>query len=544
MPEGRNDSTQFKGGSLTMKLTRLLLAGIFVMLIVGSATALRADEAKPSVIHVNGWSFARSEIKWYASVDEKAIADKKKRGVIDQMCGWAEYDLQIPATGWYELALSACPDGWNRDVYVDGERIITLGTAGKEDRYDRTWFKETNLHLTQGKHTIRFRRLGFPGVLPGAFELRPADGRPEGCASVKLVGQNVLRVGEKMVLEVTGGTTKPTAYELVEFGEVEPSEKVVTTVKFPAGRVQTQTISIPCTTEGVFSLRARVDGRWLRPNDFRVHSYAVIDTRRTKPAPDKLTKVLIHDIDCVKQTDMGKPVVKDKGFWEATEPTRVARSAAGEYREGGDGTNPNLPHPPKSPAYRKYNSGFSYAIDVPEEQELYMIEVDYPDDDRRTVNVVIAEPSQGPGRWMYCQLYSGYETGDWFELSNTMQTTRALFWSRGKTVRAAILSKNPGMRAAAARVRVYQVKGGLTEGGAPTDGGRLMVQWMEEPTRWLQHGVPSRKLSEVAQNFVAIDRYLSLCRYHGFNAVSPTEACYQGGTFLHRRARRLVPPVI
>ncbi len=512
-----------------LKSTRMVTALVLALgMSVSAAEPTDATQAAAGVIHRDAWSFDRSEIVWYQHLDQAKIDEKKKQGIINEMCGWAEYDVDIPVSSWRELVLTGGVAGWPRDVYVDGERVVTLGEAGKEDMVGKESYKELNLYLAKGRHAIKFRRLGFPGVLPSSFDLRPADGHAAGCVSARIVGQSIRRVGEKLALAVTGGTTIPTAYELVAIGAVTPSETVLRTVSFPAvSEPVTKTIEIPCDTEGVFTIRAKADGKLLRPNDFRAGTFAVVDTRRAAPAPKELKKELIHDIDCVKQTDMGKPIVKGEGFWEATEPTRTAKSAAGEYREGGDGTDPNLPYPPNAPAYRKYNSGFAYAIDVPKPQELYLLEVDYPDDDRRTVNVFVAEPEKD----MPCQLYGGYECGDWFELSMKTQTEKVLFWARGEKVRAAILSKNPGMRAAASRIRVYRVEGGLTEGGAPTEAGRVMAHWMEEPTRWLQHGVPPATLSPMAKDFVAIDRYLALCRYHGFNAVSPTEAIYQTATF-------------
>jgi len=514
---------------MTDFIHRFFTLAIILLLLCGAVAD--AGEPNKGVIRREGWSFDRSQIGWYKHLDKAKIEEKKKKGIINEMAGWTEYDVMVPSEGWFELILTGTVPGWNRDVYVDGKRIITLGVAGKEDMLDRHSFKELNLHLSKGKHSIKFRRLGFPGILPSSFELRPADGKAEGCVSARIKGQSIVRLGEKLVLAVTGGTTVPTEYEIVAIGMVKPSETVVARALFPAtNRPRTKEIIIPTNTEGAFLLRAKVNGKLLRPSDFKVENYGVIDTRRTAPAPKELKRTLIHDIDCVKQTDMGKPIVKGKGFWEATEPTRIAKSKAGEYRESGDGTDPNLPHHSTVPSYRKYNSGFAYAIDVPKAQELYMLEVDYPDDDRRTVNVFVVEPVSHP-RDMPCQLYGGYETGDWFELSNTMQTEKILFWARGKKVHGAILSKSPGMRAAASRIRVYRIEGGLTEGGAPTNGGRLMTHWMEEPRRWLQHTVPPKQLDEMSRDFVAIDRYLAFCRYHGFNAVSPTEAIYQGGTF-------------
>jgi hypothetical protein len=483
-----------------------------------------AYAAESGVIHRSGWSYDRANMQWYRHLDAAMIQQKKAQGLINDMTGWTEYDIDIPASGWFELVLKGCAPEWGRDVYLDGKRIVTLGTSGPEDVVDGEAFKFTNIYLSQGKHAIKFRRLNYPGDLPGAFELRPASGKPAGCISASIVGHTIRRVGEKFTLSVTGGTTAPVTYDIIAVNALTTRETAVGTVRFPVTQQPiTKTLTINCTAEGVFMLRARVNGQQLRPSDFRVAPLAVIDTRGAAAAPTEMTKTLIHDIDCVQQTNMGKPIVNGEGFWEATEPTRITTSKAGSYRESGDNTDPNLPHPPTLPSYRKFNSGFAYAIDVPQAQELYLLEVDYPDDDRRTANVFVLEPHPE----MPCQLYGGYECGDWYELSHQMQTEQVLFWARGTTVRAAILSKNPGMRAAASRIRVYKIEGGLPDGPAMRTDGRLFMHWMEEPSRWLWHGLPPENMDPMAQDFIAMERYVRLCRYYGFNAVCPTEAIYQ-----------------
>ncbi|HEY3415769.1 MAG TPA: hypothetical protein VGM23_02690, partial [Armatimonadota bacterium] len=418
--------------------------------------------------------------------------------------------------------------GWPRDLFLDDKPIIRQGIAGEGDRIERDFYKEINFFLTGGQHRLRIRRLGFPGVLPSKWELRASRENPAACITARFQGYNIVRVGEKIHLAVTGGTTTPTSYDLVSINTITPGETALATVAFPAtGKAMTKILDIPCQAEGVFEVRARVAGKLLRPNDLHIGCYTVIDTKHTAALPKTMKKTLIHDIDCVKQTDMGKPIANGDGFWETTEPTRVVTTSAGTYREGGDNTDPKLPYPPGAPSWRKYNSGFAYAVNVPTPQQLYLLEVDYPDDDRRTTNIFVVEPEKA----MPCQLYGGYECGDWFTLSNKMQTDQVLFWARGTKVSAAVLSKNPGMRAAAARIRVYQVDA-LPDGPPSRPDGRLLTHWMEEPTRWLQHGVPPANIDSMAQNFIAIDRYVRLCRYNGFNAVSPTEAIYQGTTYL------------
>ncbi|MFA6292266.1 MAG: hypothetical protein WC637_10815, partial [Victivallales bacterium] len=514
--------------------SQMLTAACAIAAFCASTCSSLIGADSTDVIRRAAWSFDRSKIKWY---DPAKTEEKKKQGIMNEMCGWAEYDIEIPADGWFELLEKEGVPGWPRDTFVDGKMILNFVIAEKDDIEAKTrqgeqgkWYKECNLWLTKGKHTLRIRRLGFPGILPAAFELVPAKGRPDCSVMAEQDGPDVIRAGERYKLKVTGGGTgAKTRYDLFLKNLLLPEEplKAAGEVEFSASdEPKTKTVKIDCAKEGVFQVMAKVDGKLLRPSEFRGGMFAVVDTKNAG-FPKEMRKTLIHEIDCVTQKDMGKEIKAGEKFWDVTEPTRIAKSAAGEYREGGDNTDTKLPSPPNLASHLKYNSGFAYDIDVPKKQELYLLEVDYPDDDRRTVNVFVAEPETD----MSCQLYGGYETGDCFELSNKMQTEKVLFWARGTKVRAAILSKNPGMRAAAAKIRVYKIEDGLVGGPAQRPDGRLMIHWMEEPTRWLQHAVPPKELSPIAKDFLAIERYLRLCQYSGFNAVSPTEAIYQGTTY-------------
>jgi hypothetical protein len=477
-----------------------------------------------------GWSFDRSNLRHY---DAGKVEEKRKKGVLNALAGWVEYDFVVPEAGWYELVLRGMPSGWGRDVFVDGKRLLRQSTAGKEDRIGKDLYKEANLHLTKGKHRLRIRRLSFPGWLPSGWELRASGADPAGCVFARIKGSDIIRTSEKLRLEVTGGTSAPTTYEILAVGTIEPGEAVVGQVAFPAtGQPVTRTLEIVPPKEGVFELRARANGKGLRPNDFRAGRFVAIDTKHAPLAAGNAKKTLVHDIDCVKQTDMGKPIAPGKGFWEAFGKTRVATSPAGVYREGGDNLDPSIPLAPRRNT--KFKSGFSYAIDVPEVQAPYLLEVDFPDDDRRTTNIIILENAKKSYGLQYpaAHLGSGYETGDWYELTNRMQTHRHVFWPATKVLRVALVSMNPGMRAAAARVRVYRLVEGLPAGPRARKDGRVLAAWNEEPGRWIAYfRVFHPDLGALERDFVGIRRYAQICRYAGINAINPTEAVYQSMTY-------------
>ncbi|HEY3329827.1 MAG TPA: hypothetical protein VGK19_07395 [Capsulimonadaceae bacterium] len=497
-------------------ITRIILA-VCAFSTFASISPSKA-QTKPFVLQRDGWSFDRHDILWY---DGKEPA--KKSGNIEKMAGWAEYDFVVPSQGWYELIFKGSVPGWDRDVYLDGVRIFhnisypddILGKDGS--------FKQANLALTSGKHTLRVRRLGFPGILPSGWELRAAANTPASTIFAQVVGRNIIRAGESLTVKVTGGAPIATAYKLVEHDLQTGADVPVGEVAFPVSSTfVTKTVSLPCPREGVFDLRAVAGGTTLRHSDFQPISYVVVDTKHAPATTAASKRTIVHDIDCVAQTDSGKALAANVDFWEANGGTRVTKSPAGAYRESGDNTGPAkvlTSHGSKS------LSAFSYRVDVPDVQKPYLLELDYPDDDRRTANVIIVEHQQRDAN----QPGSGYETGDWYPVTMKMQTHTVVFWPMTKELRVAVVSMNPNMRAAAARIRVTRLDDGVPAGSANRPDGRRYGSWFEEPNRWLMHfrsNTPDR--TELVQDYVGVQRWIETCRYTGINYICPTEQIYQG----------------
>ena len=378
----------------------------------------------------------------------------------------AEYKILVPATGWYELVLTGGAPCLH-DLLVDGQFIYRSAkvTEGKNgDSLEKDVAKVANLWLTGGAHTLCLQSVGrpaFPMRLYGSWQLRASEGRPEGALTAEKAGVDVVRAGETFQINLTGGGLgKPTSYELVRMdllalGDAGSVPEVVATVDFPAGnKPVTKKVAIPCPAEGVFQLRARSEGKLLRPSEFRIGEYAVVDVKSVPTAGGALT--LVHDIDCVAQTDNGKPV-DPATFFECNGKTRITTSPLGKYRESNDGTGPDV-EVPKSPTElpRSY-SGFAYQLDVPDDNAAYLLEIDYPDDDRRSVTVPISLLSDKTGEKLPGD-YSGksWETGGMFPITKTMLKHRSVLWASSHGINVGLLSQQIGHRSAAARLRLYK----------------------------------------------------------------------------------------
>jgi hypothetical protein len=145
--------------------------------------------AEPSLLWIEGENPSRSQTHrnaWFDAVDPAElsggaqIANFSEPG---QSAGWAEYDLAIPAAGFYHFWLRANPctgiryqlDGgdlvrldpqalekqdranWRKPGYVKRvQQWFNVAADGQHDARTMTWYQLGTLELAQGKHTLRF----------------------------------------------------------------------------------------------------------------------------------------------------------------------------------------------------------------------------------------------------------------------------------------------------------------------------------------------------------------------------------------------------
>ena len=443
-----------------------------------------------------------------------------------------DYRIDVPATGWYELFLLGARGDLRHDVVLDGKPVYDYRTTDKDD-------KAGNLWLTAGAHTLRIQRLGrvsFPMRVFERFELRAAAGRAEACVTAEKTLVDVMRVGEPFRIRVTGGGSGTVQkYELLnrDLQDAEDATDVVGAVEFTASDVPvTQEIVIPCPRDGAFALSARVaGGRVLSASEFPIGQYAVVDTRNVPMGSGALEPV--HVIDCIAQTDNGQPLPADT-FVECNGPTRITESKAGRYRESHDCTPPQAETPASPTEEPRGYSGFSYRLELPEVQVPYLIEVQFPDDARRSVTVNLSWLDPKTGGFGKEAGYNGksYETGGIFPLSNEMRDHRAVVWPESKTVLLGILGQQNGHRAAAARIRISRFKDGILPGpvnSGTVPGGRAVMHWYEEGNNWrFLVNVAGAYAPGLVHDVVGLDRWAQLVRYNGMNGISAMGVAYQG----------------
>lgn len=248
-------------------------------LVVTFALVLAAHAilfAAPGAIRRDGWSYDRAD---FLAPPEKIAAAKSARGDI-RLAGWVEFDVNVAKSGWYELLIGGIPPEWPRDLYVDDALVYRLGRATSADVISNVetrdvQFKDTNLYLTAGKHTLRFRRQREPGAQPGVWELRPAASGDDAAAiRVEIAGPRIVDPGEPVTLRITGGGTgRASTYTLFLRDEVADvvSATPCATVAFSASaKPETRDVPVTLAGHGLYTIIARSGGRELRPSEFKV----------------------------------------------------------------------------------------------------------------------------------------------------------------------------------------------------------------------------------------------------------------------------------
>ena len=480
----------------------------------------------------------------YDRADLKLSPDKKGTdGLPVPMEGWVEYDFKVPADGWYGLYFQDMPY-LAREVYINGERVsLSFGESSKsaaellgvplEKMTEGGWTKTANAPLKAGKATVRFQRLGrmgFPAGMPKGVELRSATGSPGDRLQARIKGYRELRLGEPLVLEITGGHGPATEYELLRIDEIKQHIESVTKVAFPASaEFVTKTVEIPTPEEGVFQVHAKAGDALLTPGEFIFGSYYVVDTRpRPTSAGQAAVMKQIHEVDCVANLMDGQPVRSGVNYWEANGATRISESVAGKYRESNNGLGPDVDSHARAAA--ENFSGFAYLFDVPEPGKPYVIEIQHPDDDWRSVCVSIVDVFDKDGNKGFLPPTYAYETGGNLALTNKMQTERIMFWPNGKQLHVGLVSSRIGKRAAAARIRILQVEGDLPSQTKGAEG-RFVGLYMEEMKRWHTHFNTAKNLPPAVRDYVGLNRTMQWCAYTGVNAFWPTAAAYQEITY-------------
>ena len=337
--------------------------------------------------------------------------------------GEADYEFEVEQAGWYELYVQATR--WSTELFLDGQFLIyTAFASGVWDDRDEA-AKVLNVYLTAGTHTLTFSRRWHPGLpYMRRFFLDPATDITGQVRATPVKDYLAFRLGEEFPVRLQAAKAAEAVELLWSLTDVQGGDIVWREARrVPAGAGNhTEVVHIPTGKEGIFDLIITDrDGRCVD----RVIQCCVIDPQ--KPAfPSELTKERLYTIDCAQ-------TAPDYHQGE----TRVVRGPSGAYRESGD---------------RGREQGtaaadwFAYTLDLPTIQKPYLLEIEYPDDDERTVPIVLVEQEYGPP-----EPALGYFSGGIYPLSKQMLTQEFTFFPRVKDPRLLFYNWSTGQRAISPR---------------------------------------------------------------------------------------------
>ena len=418
------------------------------------------------------------------------------------------YRIDIPKSGWYAPFFKG--GSIEQSYFVDGELVAFWAGLAAAD--GEGFAQGPSLWLEKGARELRMERpgrRGFPQRKFYFFELRPLVDGPE-CVRAEVSGHDVVRLGEAIEVKFSGGCAGAELEVGVEYAPLAKADAKnalwtqAATVSFPRTEkpaVRSAKVLLP--EEGMFALRLVSDGKELCAGIFGKRQVVCVDMRTEPSASPREERELVCEIDCA-----------------ATEPdrtangeTRVVTRNGLSYRESGDNADASR---------ISHLSAFSYRVSVPEAQVPYLLEVEFPDDARRSAAVRhdwFDEKTDAylPENAGYQA--KSYETGGFFPLSGKPQKQSMIFWPYSKSGRVtAINTAAKGERAALAKIRIYKVPDSAFAGEGKPESAlprRLFAYWAEEGVSYRGYA-GGRDLDDLA----ATDRFFRWARFHGCNAIS------------------------
>ncbi|MGI6495921.1 MAG: hypothetical protein ACOX5G_07500 [Kiritimatiellia bacterium] len=444
------------------------------------------------------------------------------------------YALDIPATGWYAPFFKG--QIGDQDFFVD-DRLVAqqrvLGPVGADG-----FSQGVALHLEKGRHDLRLERpgrRGFPMQMFERIEVRSLAPSAANWFFADKSGHDVVRLGESVSFEVTAGLPdRPVRYEfkaIPQYGPEAGRPVALGALEFPATpRPVTQTVSLTLPQEMMYTVAAFADGGELPVNAFPRFEVVAVDVNERGAVSAAFEFEPVVDIDCVA-------VAPDA---EANGASQVVRRGALTYRESHDcSKETNEPYDGND---SENLSCFAYRVKVPAAQVPYLLEVEFPDDARRSV--CIRHDWMKEGTMEYLAGNHGYqtksfETGGFFPISGEMKRQGQIIWPLSTEGCVTVINQSAGTRAAVARIRLSRFAGDQPPAqGVTRPGGRTYAYWSEEGDSFgIMLGAGGGVHTDAGKipYLEAGKRWCQMIRFYGGNAMSGCGVAYQGA-YWHSKA--------
>ncbi len=199
---------------------------------------------------------------------------------------------------------------------------------------------------------------------------------------------------------------------------------------------------------------------------------------------------------------------------------------ADRFRTAGETVVKRLGDIPYLEAGPKAGDRFALRFKVDGAAPLYCFEIDYPDDAKRTADLILQRSKVPDGDYA---MQVGYAVGGEYPNSGKILTHRALYWNSGDDVSLIVMTANDGEPAAVSAVRVYRVKdSALPPAKIGGDGEhRNFALYFEDPSLGYEFGLDDTG-GDPDQLAALIDRTAALMKYTGQDTLAYPGAWYHG----------------
>lgn len=209
---------------------------------------------------------------------------------------------------------------------------------------------------------------------------------------------------------------------------------------------------------------------------------------------------LVDEVDCTK--DLGPE------RFASTGNSKVTTSPLGAYREAGPQREDRM----------------AFRFKVQRSGIWHVAVVTYPDDKERSCDIIMNGPKYSENLY---DVATGYFCGDECRTTGKRVDLPIYFTPREQDNALVFMTLEPNRPAAVATIKVYEVEGGLPSAvmNVPSDGGRRIGNYWEDPTICLEHGGLDFSAPEVFKSFSRLADYL---RFSGQNLICYPIAWYIG----------------
>ena len=308
---------------------------------------------------------------------------------------------------------------------------------------------------------------------------------------LRLINRGQSEVSGSIECQVHDAEGKVVGQQTARIAPIRPGQESRAKINFQPPQVGLY--SLACTWQGPTTFLRSFFIFAIEPPQPRPASFGVVQP--------KLKLKLVDEIDCTQQ--YGPERYCEYG------QAKVVKAAFGAYRE----TAPDR------------HSRFAYQLHVEKVGAPHLIVVQYPDDKKRTCEVIMNSANYVNDY----DLQSGYSTGDEFPVTNQLHEMRFITWPREKDLGLTFMTWIPGCPAAASRIAVYEIQGGLpaarvnTPTGRP---GRLIGLFWEDPMVASEFG--HNRDGDFPEFYQTMKRFMDYLKFSGQNLINYPIFWYSG----------------